>query len=693
MVSRVRAALAAALAAIFMVAADASHAQRSPDAVAAPQAPDAHADAASPPASTPAMPSGARLSAGQPIPAAELEAFVDGVAAEAMAKDHIAGAAVTVVQNGQVVFKKGYGIDRLSPARAVDPDRTLFRLGSITKTFTWITLMREIEAGHIRLDAPVNVYLPLKNQIKDQGFKRPIQIRDLMTHSPGFESRTFGQMIEKNPVRIRPLDIYLRQERPHRVREAGLFPSASNYGAALAGEAVIQVTGKTMQALVESEITAPLGLHRTTLREPYPARPDLPAPMDPALARDLSEGYRWTGSGLDSRPTEFLTQAAPAGAASSTASDMGRYMLAILGDGALDGASIYSPTIAKDFRTTLMHSAPGVRGWDYGFNEYDLPGGLHGFGHNGATLSFNANMVTVPQLGLGVFVAANTGTAGRFANDLPLQIVQRFYAPPAPTEPAASSWLQQNADAFQGDYLTTDRAFHGLEGFVDLLHANYPASVAKDGVLRIPGPAGVTRWTPDASASIDAPYVTFHQAGGPGTLVFEMQNGRAKRWFAPNGSAAFERSGPLSDPAFLAALAGAAAASGVAAIAGLFMRNRRDFRQTSIQGRADAAQVSGSILWLVSILCFVIWDLRASDVARLMYNWPGALLMIASSSALVASMLTLICVGLLPVVWRGGRRLDSWSDWRKTRFTVTTLIFTAFGVLVGLWGGLQPWSP
>ena len=676
MVTRVRAALAVTLAALMMIASDGGHAQQPP----APVAP-------------PAAQNGARLAPGQPIPAAELEAFVDGVAAEAMARDHIAGAAVTVVQNGQTILKRGYGLDRLSPARPVDPDRTLFRLGSITKTFTWIALMREIEAGHIRIDAPVNVYLPQKNQIKDQGFKQPILVKDLLGHSTGFESRAFGQLIEKNPVRIRPLDVYLRQERPRRVREPGQLPTASDYSAALAGEALIQVTGKTMQALVESEITQPLGLHRTTLREPYPARADLPAPMAPALAGDLSEGYRWTGSGLETRPTEFLTQAAPAVAASSTATDMGRYMLAILGDGTLDGASIYSPTIAKDFRTTLLRSAPGVMGWDYGINEYDIPGGFRGYGHDGSTLSFRANMVTVPALGLGVFTAGNTETSAPFIDNLPMQIVQHFYAAPAQMQPPPSDWLKQNADAFRGDYLTTERAYRGLEGFANLLRADAPVSVTQDGVLLIGSASGSTRWTPDPAASLDAPNVTFHRVGGPQTLVFEVKDGRATRWFAPNGDAAFERSGLLSDPRIMALLALATAASGIAAIAGLFMRNRRDFRQTSIQGRADAAQVSGSILWLVTIVCFGIWALRSTDAARTMFNWPGPLLLIASSSALVAAVLTLLCLGLLPIVWRGGRRLDSWTEWRKARFTITTVIFTLFGVLVGLWGGLQPWSP
>ena len=669
--------LAACLAAAAVLAADGGLAQdRSPGPDAPPPVPRA------------ALP----LPPGQPIPPGELEAFVDGVAAEAMSADHIAGAAVTVVQNGKVVLKKGYGADRLSPARAVDPDRTLFRLGSMTKTFTWIALMREIEANHIRLDGRINVYLPQEDQIPDEGYSRPILIRDLMTHTPGFEDRRYGQLIEKDPRRIRALDVYLHQERPHRVREAGSLPSHSNYGAALAGEALVQVTGKTVHALLEGEITGPLGMSRTTLREPYPRRNDLPAPMDAAIAADVSQGFGWTGSGFRERPFEYMTQVAPAAAASSTAGDMSRYMLAILGDGTLNGATIYSPAIAKDFRTTLQRSAPGVPGWDYGFAEYALPGGFHGFGHSGSTLSFHASMVTVPELGLGVFVAANTETGEPFTATLPERIVQRFYAPAGPVAPEPSAWLRQNASAFAGSYLTTRRAYHGLESFAHLMASEVAVRVADNGTLLVPGRAGPTAWTPDPSASLEARYVAFHQIGGPGQMVFEMERGQARRWFTPSGGAAYERAGVLTFPSVLAALALATGVAAIAAIAGVFLRDRREFRQTSIQGRADAAQISGSILWLGALTCFLVWRMGISDAANLMYGWPGPWVFIASSCGFVAAVLTVLCLLLLPVVWRGGRRLDSWTGGRKARFTLTTLVFSAFALLVGLWGGLEPWS-
>ena len=172
-----------------------------------------------------------RLASGEPIPPAELEAFVDATVQLGMDEQHVAGVAVSVVQNGRVVLNKGYGFASFDPLRPVDPDTTLFRIGSITKTFTWILAMRAVEAGKLDLDAPINRYLPPDLQVPDEGFAQPIRMRDLMTHSAGFEDRFAGILFIFDPTRIVPLESYLRDYRTHRVREPGVVTSYSNYGA------------------------------------------------------------------------------------------------------------------------------------------------------------------------------------------------------------------------------------------------------------------------------------------------------------------------------------------------------------------------------------------------------------------------------------------------------------------------------
>jgi CubicO group peptidase (beta-lactamase class C family) len=654
----------------------------------APPVVEGRAHVAPPTSMAPAGAPGARLSPGDPLPPAELEAFVDGMVRDAMAREHIAGVTIAVVQNGQVVLKKGYGFASLRNHRPVDPDNSLFRIGSISKTFTWIALMKEAEAGRIHLDRPVNLYLPEKVQVRDQGYDAPVRVVDLMGHSAGFEDRALGQLIERDPGQVRPLELYLRQERPRRVHAPGGLASYSNYGAALAGEAITYTTGKTFERVAEDEIIGPLGLRHTTFREPRAPKQGLPAPMSPALARDVVEGYRWTASGFAARPYEYIGQAAPAGSASSTAGDMASYMLMLLGDGQSGGVTVYGPLTAKAFRTPLGHTPKGINGWAHGFEVYDLPGGFQGYGHEGSTISFMSNMVTVPALNLGIFVATNTETGRPLVTRLPEQLVREFYARPIVFPRPGSRNLAARAEMFDGYYMTTRRAYRGLEGFIDQLVGGARVRVTADGRLLTHDNDGVKIWVPDGAPAAGL----FLAATGDERLAFQMQDGEAVGYLTPVGDAVMERVPLWRQPRALVLLAALTATASLATLGGLALRNRREFRENAIQGRASLIQNTQAVLWLAALALFGLWASKSGDLAAVMYRWPGASLVMASACALVAAALTLLTLAAIPAVWRGGRRVDSWAPLRKIYFTVTVLIYSTFAVLLGLWGALSPWS-
>jgi CubicO group peptidase (beta-lactamase class C family) len=630
-----------------------------------------------------------RLSAGQALPPAELEAFVDGMVKDAMAREHIAGAAVSVVQNGQVILKKGYGFAGLNPQRAVDPDRTLFRVGSISKTFTWIALMKEVEAGRMRLNQPVNLYLPEKVQVKDQGYDQPVRVANLMDHSAGFEDRALGQLFERNYDRVRPLDLYLRQERPRRVRAPGAVSSYSNYGAALAGEAVSYTAGKPYERLIEDEILGPLGMGHTTFREPHQPKAGLPAPMSATLVGDISDGYRWTPVGFRQRDYEFLEQGGPAGAASSTASDMARYMLMQLGGGQLGGATIYGPTTAQALRTPLRKTPLGINGWAHGFMVFDLPGGRRGYGHDGDTLSFHAKMVTIPDLNLGIFIADNTDTGEALAERLPERLVQHFYAPPQIFPRAGSPELAQRRKDFAGYYLTTRRAYSGLEGFVDQLQGGASVDVSRDGhLITRDDEMGVKTWVPEGPLD-DGRFIA---SQGSQRMAFDLADGTARAFRGASGAQVFERLSFWRQPLALAILTALAAAAALATLAGVAMRNRREFRENQIQSRASLVQNIQAVLWLLALGLFGLWASKTGDVAEVMYRWPGVLMITASACALVAAGLTIVTLLAMPAIWRGGRRVDSWTPLRKAFFSVTVVFYLAFAIDLASWGALSPWS-
>ncbi|MBI1406625.1 MAG: serine hydrolase [Caulobacter sp.] len=643
---------------------------------------------APPPASASApTPTPTVTAAVAPIDPAQLEAFVDGVVAEAMTGRKIAGVTVSVVQNGQVVMKKGYGFDRLSPARRVDPDRSLFRLASISKTFTWIAVMRQVEAGRMRLEAPINLYLPEAVRVPDQGMDRQVRVIDLMNHRPGFEDRALGQLFEKDPARVRPLLTWLRQERPRRIWEPGEVPAYSNYGVGLAGAAVAWQAQKPFEQVIEQEITGPLGMAHTTFRDDYPARKDLPAPMPKGLADNVSEGYFWTGNRFAKRPYEFVSQVAPAGGGSSTSADMARYMIMLLNGGGLDGATIFNPTTSAGFRKVTERGQPGAAGFAHGFMEYRLPGDHVGYGHNGATLTFRSSMVIVPELGLGVFIAVNTESGGSLTDSLAGRIVQRFYVGGDGRQPVQfSDWLKANKSAFEGEYLSSRRAFHGMEKFIGLFNARTRVRVDGQGQLVIQGSGGPSIWIPVGTDG------AFRSTTDSRAIAFQMRDGRAVGFYDAFGSSFSKRVGLFGGQGWLLWLSIIAGLAAVTTIVGALLRLRLHLRQTPVQARASLIQTIQSVLWLIAFISFGLWFTRTGDVARVFFDWPGGLLLTASACGFVAAILSVVVVVFTPFVWQGGRRVDSFTQGRKLRFTFTALVYLLLSIFLAFSGAIFPWA-
>jgi hypothetical protein len=320
--------------------------------------------------------------------------------------------------------------------------------------------------------------------------------------------------------------------------------------------------------------------------------------------------------------------------------------------------------------------------------ETTLPGGFRGFGHDGATISFMSQMVVVPQLGLGVFISTNTEGGGRLAHLLPLRIVERFYAPPRPPAVGSPS-LKAAAEAFEGTYLTTRRAYSGLEGFVMRVAGQAQASVSREGVLLIQefdGPA--RRWVLDGPAERGL----FRSAETGEAMTFAMRNGRAREFRPAGNGAVFQRVGPLDRTGTLAVLGLVALVAAAATLVGAALRMFRETRQGPAQRRASILQTIQATLWIIAAAGLAVFIAGAADRAKVIYDWPSSWLIVASACALVASLLNILTLLLTPFVWQGGRRVESWSGLRKFAYTITVLIYGALGLLLLRWGALFPWS-
>jgi CubicO group peptidase (beta-lactamase class C family) len=365
--------------------------------------------------SAPAAPVAAPV---QPAGVAGLEDFVDGVMAQQLATREVAGAVVTVVYRGNILFSRGYGFADVDKGVAVDGQRTLFRPGSVSKMFTWTALLQQVELGRVSLDADVNDYLDFRIPAFEG---QPIRVRDLMSHSVGMSD--IGGITAPSPDKLVPYTEWIKAHVPQRLWPAGTEISYSNYGTALAGYIVERVSGEPFADYVERHIFAPLGMASTTFREPLPA----------ALAPHMATGYRVTDGRFVAQPFELFSPVMPAGSASSSGPDMARFMTALLNGGTLGKARILKPESVRLLAADARANAP------------DLPGMAHGFfvvraagpriiGHGGNTGDFHSNMILAPEAGLGFFVS-ETGGQGSYGGRTELTealIGRLFPQKPAP---------------------------------------------------------------------------------------------------------------------------------------------------------------------------------------------------------------------------------------------------------------------
>src|SRR5580698_7200921 len=185
----------------------------------------------------------------------DADAWLDGFMPYTLEYNDIAGAAVVIVKDGQVLTQRGFGYADVAARKRVDAATTMFRAGSISKLFTWTAIMQLVEQGKVDLDADVNQYLDFKVP-PYQG--KPITVRNLMTHTPGFEEAFKGGIRFSGSVPA--LGDVLKRMLPARVYEPGATPAYSNYGAGVASYIVERVSGVPFEDYVERNIFAPLGM-------------------------------------------------------------------------------------------------------------------------------------------------------------------------------------------------------------------------------------------------------------------------------------------------------------------------------------------------------------------------------------------------------------------------------------------------
>ncbi|MCM3340563.1 serine hydrolase [Paenibacillus sp. MER TA 81-3] len=361
----------------------------------------------------------------------EAEAFFDRFFASPKSKAQYAGAAVVVVKDGKVVIQKGYGYSDKDKKTPVDVQKTVFRLASVSKSFTAVALMQLVEQGTVDLKQDIRSYigdLPLSNP-----FSTPVTIEHLLTHTTGFENREVrDEDVYYDLDKVVSLKDYIRETMPPVVREPGTSYMYDNFASMLQGYIVERVSGMPFEEYMDKNLFKGLGMNSSGFL------------LKGNVKDRLAAGY--DGSGNPVPIYAMSPTVMPDGGMLSTPEDIGKFMLAFLDENASKKGRILSTNSVKEMSIYRSAIHPLLPDTTYGF-EAAVP--LPGAGSSdrvitkeGGLFDSSAYIWFIPEQRLGVFFVCNQ--ASQLQHSLYTAFMDSFfpeYGKPAVlqhTVPAAS---------------------------------------------------------------------------------------------------------------------------------------------------------------------------------------------------------------------------------------------------------------
>lgn len=384
---------------------------------------------------------------------AALIAAVDRAAGAAVEEHRLPGAGLVLVHAGKTMHARGFGVSNLTTKAPVDPDRTIFRIGSISKALSLLTLARFVDKGRIRMDTPVGGFVDgIRNPI---GFDDPVRIRHLLTHTTGFDQlggadrqiRNYSAELDARIAARPSLRSYLEGGRLRRVSRAGLYYRYDTYGSSLAGLVLEKLTGLSFRDAMRKELFEPLGMASSFVE------------TDASERERLAIGYEERDGRMEAQPYEvYLTT--PASSIDATVADMGRLLEALTGGGANEHGRLFGAEMARAVLEPQFRPHEAFLGTSHGLHEsrdisrrFEVP--IRTVDHGGTMAGFKSLLAVLPRYRLGIYVVTNKSGGGRnpFAAAVMHAIAQNVQDPPK-RERHSVPEVDEETDlsAYAGDY-------------------------------------------------------------------------------------------------------------------------------------------------------------------------------------------------------------------------------------------------
>jgi CubicO group peptidase (beta-lactamase class C family) len=325
----------------------------------------------------------------------EFQGRIDGI----LNRHPAVGLAVGVVRNGCLECFSSHGLADIAANTPITQD-TVFRIGSVTKTFTAIAVLQLWEQGLVDLDAPANDYLRGYRLIPAKAAHRPATVRQLLTHTAGLPEllypwRAYTPILGQTVRFGQPLPTLAEyyRGRLHLVAEPGTTHTYSNHGFATLGQLVEDVTGEPLDRWFREHLFEPLAMVDTDLLRSERVR------------SRLATGYALrTDSPRPVGDWDVVTPAA--GSIYSTTTDMARYVAALLAGGAGEHASILHPETLASMFAPHYQPDPRLPGMGLAFFRDQVAGHLV-VEHEGLMPGFSSQLTLAPHDGVGVLAFTN----------------------------------------------------------------------------------------------------------------------------------------------------------------------------------------------------------------------------------------------------------------------------------------------
>ena len=590
-----------------------------------------------------------------PVDPTEIRAFFEGLFNAQLTDKKVAGGTVAVVRDGELLYSGGFGFADVDGQRPVDPETTLFRIGSASKLFTWVAIMQQVEAGTISLDDDVSEHIDFEIP---EAFGEPIRVWHLMTHTPGFEdrgTRLFG------PTELSRRD-YLASNIPARVRAPGTYAAYSNYGTSLAGHLVERVTGLSWEKYVERNILTTLGMEFATVAQPLPDH----------LASHMSTGYSNTQYGFEAEEFETIEGQAPAGAASASAEAMARFMIALLQRGELDGARILQPETVEQMFTRRHGHDDRVNGFGLGFYEKSAHG-VRIVGHGGDTEWFHSDLFLMPEENVGVFVSYNTASGGQLSGGFLYRFLEHYY--PVENRPMPVGLSEAELAEYAGPYRTSRSSYTTIEKFLGLMV--WPA-------IGVHGGDGLTLW---GSKYLPIGADEFILKDGDIRIVFDRDAEGAVTHAYVSGMpmTTFERLGALSSPSLHRTLLIVALIAFALALIAIpyrwYLGHRFGVDALGDHARTRRCRRLAQLVSVLNIAGLIGVVVAFSNIQVVFYEGRTGSLRVSLVLLMLGALAT------LPLVWSTIRswRSGSGSLWTRLRLTGFVGLAVCFTIILNHW--------